>query len=153
MRHRRSVRQTEKGRETNFHCNCNCNSTLKFDFDSDSEHTKAKGSLGQKVGVAAPNAIANITFLEDRADGKDYSEQQWQLQRQRTDTGCDSDSDPCLAGAGAREAPLLRLLCMEMLSLVLISTNLIKQIEFNKVSFSWLQPEQMLPNSSAAFIL
>lgn len=42
---------------------------------------------------------------------------------------------------------------MEMLSLVLISTNLIKQIEFNKVSFSWLQPEQMLPNSSAAFIL
>lgn len=46
---------------------------MKFDFDSESEHTKAKGSLGQKVGVAAPNAIANITFLEDRADGKDYS--------------------------------------------------------------------------------
>jgi len=51
-------------------------------------------------------------------------------------------------------------------SLVLISTNLIKQIEieFNKVFMekkesqplaTWAvpQPEQMLPNSSAAFIL
>lgn len=73
MRHRLSVGQRERKGESNFHCNCNCNSTLKFDFDSDSEHTKAKGSLGQKVGVAAPNAIANITFLEDRADGKDFS--------------------------------------------------------------------------------